>query len=1181
MMKFLPSNKSFVRKYLGAMFCASILAGSAFAQSNPAPQPLPYAQDFVTLTGSTPAYPVGWQGWTIPVAVSSAYPVLSPGTDKAIVVGANNSTAGNVYDFNGRLGFLSTSNATTGNHTVALAISTKDKTDIKVQYSAATQRVNSVRIMEMSLQYRVGISGNFLTVAGSEYANVLTGTGANTVGVLAKDLKLIEVNLPEAANDQEIVQLRWVVREISGSGDRVGFSIDDILIDGQAPVDDHCVIDLPYYEDFSGSTTNLPECTLSVNLNNDDGAWKISNASQEGFTKPFLRYNYSLVNDANDWFVTKGLRLKAGSTYRLKYKLSAGSFLMPEYVEKMKVMIGSDQKVSAMTTVLKDYPALKTLLNEDYEFTVDADGVYYIGFHAYSLKGMYNINLDDIEVKEVSECREPLAPFTSSVTSGSTANIQWTAALTIPANGYEYYYSTSETDPSVEVSPKGKVDADQLSALLTDLAKNTSYTWWVRSVCSATDYSEWVKGGNFSTPLTANSLGFKDDFETEINWRFANGTFINKWGIGSATNNGGQKSMYISNDGGLSNAYSNTASRTMAFTDITIPSGTTKVSMSFDWKSYGDANGNDYFFVWLVPSTFTPTAGQAISAVTNHVKLDQLGLVNAYSRWINHDIDVSKFAGTDLRVVFEWVNNAADLRNPPVSIDNFEFRALCDAQILTVEHAVACTNTTAMLKATATPGVTEYRWYSAEVGGELVATTSTGEYALENVTEDKKLFVTAFNGACESDLRTMVSVDVEDPITPIILTANKTSVTSCDDGFVTLSATGGFVPSKLFYNGFPTVESLTGWGAKNGNGSLSWFSSATNKAGGKQKGEVILTFRSNTGATVTTEWSFISPELSLPKDQTNLSLSFMTTMEVYGAIANNPRSFSLDVSKDAGLTWKKVWTKDSPATNVLEEKVKVDLSEFQAEEKIRLRFVYNGKGFSIDNWYIDDVLIASKNQQITWEPSADLYMDSELTTPYKQGEFATTLYAKPLVSSTYTVSAESGIGCEVTASIDVTVLLTDAPTGEDLQRSCETKTLADFVVVGEQIKWYKERVGGEELPLSTTVVSGTTYYASQTLNECESEERLAVKADACLSTNDLSKSEFNYYPNPVSDYVTLTGQIEMSSWTITNFTGQQLLSSVVKGHSSKIDVRSLKEGVYLLNVSFVNGNVKTFKLIKK
>ncbi len=69
-----------------------------------------------------------------------------------------------------------------------------------------------------------------------------------------------------------------------------------------------------------------------------------------------------------------------------------------------------------------------------------------------------------------------------------------------------------------------------------------------------------------------------------------------------------------------------------------------------------------------------------------------------------------------------------------------------------------------------------------------------------------------------------------------------------------------------------------------------------------------------------------------------------------------------------------------------------------------------------------------------------------------------------------------------------------APTGQPNQTFCSGATVAQLAVSGTSIQWYAVANGGSPLPLSTTLVNGTIYYASQTVNGLESTSRLAVTA---------------------------------------------------------------------------------------
>ena len=73
-----------------------------------------------------------------------------------------------------------------------------------------------------------------------------------------------------------------------------------------------------------------------------------------------------------------------------------------------------------------------------------------------------------------------------------------------------------------------------------------------------------------------------------------------------------------------------------------------------------------------------------------------------------------------------------------------------------------------------------------------------------------------------------------------------------------------------------------------------------------------------------------------------------------------------------------------------------------------------------------------------------------------------------------------------------------APTGTASQSFCSSSSpkVSDIVVVGSNIIWYTASTGGTVVAGTTALASGTTYYASQTTNGCESTSRLAVNCNS-------------------------------------------------------------------------------------
>ena len=105
-------------------------------------------------------------------------------------------------------------------------------------------------------------------------------------------------------------------------------------------------------------------------------------------------------------------------------------------------------------------------------------------------------------------------------------------------------------------------------------------------------------------------------------------------------------------------------------------------------------------------------------------------------------------------------------------------------------------------------------------------------------------------------------------------------------------------------------------------------------------------------------------------------------------------------------------------------------------------------------------------------------------------------FITPLLSNntTYYVDAtENWRVTEVRVPVIVTVQKTPLPTATTPQTFCdiENATISNLTITGTDIQWYTTATGGT--PLATTdILTTTTYYATQTLNTCESPNRLPV-----------------------------------------------------------------------------------------
>jgi hypothetical protein len=244
MIQLLRKNRGgVVGKVLIAVTCVcSQLAG----QTNPAPQSLPYAQDFGTAAFAVlPAGFGAWNGMSGAAILSQAAAEASVPTSNAPLSSATGvKNTGGIYGYassDGAMIYLQGSNnQTNGVNQAMLSISTKGASSIKMNYSI-TMLFPSSRSASLVLQWRGGSVGPWKTVENSAYE------GNSTTRTVGEKTLFTDLIIPSAAENRDTVQLRWAFWHGIESGNVSGIGIDDISI-------------------YSGAGTSAPASPTLVSL---------------------------------------------------------------------------------------------------------------------------------------------------------------------------------------------------------------------------------------------------------------------------------------------------------------------------------------------------------------------------------------------------------------------------------------------------------------------------------------------------------------------------------------------------------------------------------------------------------------------------------------------------------------------------------------------------------------------------------------------------------------------------------------------------------------------------------------------------------------------------------------------------------------------------------------------------
>jgi len=350
-------------------------------------------------------------------------------------------------------------------------------------------------------------------------------------------------------------------------------------------------------------------------------------------------------------------------------------------------------------------------VENSYEHLYIYDGVGTSGTQLASLTGTQNVNVisttgpltikftSDGSVNSYSgyaltvQCISCMPPYgvTASNIMTTSANLKWNGS----GNSY-LVYLTSPTGTDV-------ISATDTFLLLDNLDFNTTYSVAVQALCDADDTSMMSSSITFTTPTIPATLPYVADFEDASDnsqWGILNGTQTNKWYIGVPTDAtsdvnttvGGSAGLYVSNDGGASNAYTGTTSRVYAFRDIFVPDGVTELRLTFDWKAMGGSATNEFLRVyWLDPAAVTVTAGNNPPSVggVNYDLYGMPGYPTLGAHWLSQQntwqheemlISATQFEGMGngdhiYRLYFHW-RNTSNSNNPPAAVDNVSLSAV-------------------------------------------------------------------------------------------------------------------------------------------------------------------------------------------------------------------------------------------------------------------------------------------------------------------------------------------------------------------------------------------------------------------------------------------------------------------------------------------------------------------------
>ena len=279
------------------------------------------------------------------------------------------------------------------------------------------------------------------------------------------------------------------------------------------------VTEFPWTEGFENITPGFnifPNCWSKEN-----GGFSTANTASSTYNTPRTGSNY-LRNDwsaINEYMWTPGFELTAGVSYDFSFYMQGDGFTgwtVDVYQNTVQNSAGATQLGGTTTAsgtgtyVIQPYALVSNTV------VPATSGTYYFAVKVNQPSGSpWYIAFDDFRMEPTPTCIAPLAPTVSDVTV-STATMNWTATTPAPANGYEYYVTSSTATPNASTVPTGTVGAGITTANLMSLSSSTVYRAYVRSICGTNELSSWSDAAMFTTPCASFSAPFTQDFSTFV-----------------------------------------------------------------------------------------------------------------------------------------------------------------------------------------------------------------------------------------------------------------------------------------------------------------------------------------------------------------------------------------------------------------------------------------------------------------------------------------------------------------------------------------------------------------------------------------------------------------------------------------------------------------------------------------
>ena len=243
----------------------------------------------------------------------------------------------------------------------------------------------------------------------------------------------------------------------------------------------------------ASNNQNAPICWTNINSTGSTSVYGyVNNGTPKTGSKSFYAYRTSLTSAPNgDFMLVSPETVNLGNgTKRLRFWARTSS---TSYIPKLSIYTMNSNSGLATKTLVKSIPITSTTYTEYIVyFPITTDDYFAFSFEHTVGSEFPAVYLDDIYYEDAPSCK-PIETNTIKVTDIGKTNfkVSWQDLYNLNPVAYEVEVRATGNPGTPGAAFIGTTAVGVTSIVATGLNPSTEYKVYVRSKCSATDFSDW------------------------------------------------------------------------------------------------------------------------------------------------------------------------------------------------------------------------------------------------------------------------------------------------------------------------------------------------------------------------------------------------------------------------------------------------------------------------------------------------------------------------------------------------------------------------------------------------------------------------------------------------------------------------------------------------------------------